>query len=234
MRHTPAVMIARYGDEQRLAFGQVAQVYDRVRPSYPPVVIDAVLDFAGVRYDGRILEVGAGTGKATTLLADRGLAVLALEPDPAMAAVARMNCAGYPAARSSRAISRSGRSASGLPRSSARRPGIGWRPSCATSRRTRRSLRRSAGGDLDVSRLGALPAQNVAERHLSDHRTAAGARFPMHPDSTADPAGRRLPARTSRRRSIHRRADPDLRVGARVRRRRLRDAAQHPSGPDPA
>jgi hypothetical protein len=54
------VRIARYGDERRLAFGQVAQVYDRVRPSYAPVVIDAMLEFAGVRDGGRVLEVGAG------------------------------------------------------------------------------------------------------------------------------------------------------------------------------
>ncbi len=43
-----------------------------------------------------MLEVGAGTGKATCLLAAHGLSVTALEPDPAMAAVARRNCAGYP------------------------------------------------------------------------------------------------------------------------------------------
>jgi protein-L-isoaspartate O-methyltransferase len=89
VRDTLTVMVTRYGDERRLAFGQVAQLYDRVRPSYPPVVIDAVLDFVGSADRVRIVEVGAGTGNATTLLAQRGLAVLALEPDRAMAAVAR-------------------------------------------------------------------------------------------------------------------------------------------------
>jgi len=63
---------ARFRDEQRLAFGRVAKLYDRVRPSYPDAVIDAVLAFAGLRPGARILEIGAGTGKATMLLAERG------------------------------------------------------------------------------------------------------------------------------------------------------------------
>jgi SAM-dependent methyltransferase len=44
----------------------------------------------------RVLEVGAGTGKATVLLAERGLEVVALEPSVEMAAVARRNCGRFP------------------------------------------------------------------------------------------------------------------------------------------
>jgi SAM-dependent methyltransferase len=84
-------------DGQRLAFGRVAELYDRARPSYPPAVIDAVVEFAGLTSPARIVEVGAGTGKATVLLAERGLAVLALEPSHEMAEVARVNCRRYPA-----------------------------------------------------------------------------------------------------------------------------------------
>ena len=40
--------------------------------------------------------MGAGTGKATVLLAARGLEVLALEPSAEMARLARINCAGQP------------------------------------------------------------------------------------------------------------------------------------------
>jgi SAM-dependent methyltransferase len=83
-------------DEQRLAFGRVADLYDRARPSYPAVAIDSLVDFAQLWPGATVLEVGAGTGKATRLLADRGLLVTGLEPDPAMAAVARRNCAEYP------------------------------------------------------------------------------------------------------------------------------------------
>jgi len=81
-------------DEQRLAFGRVAELYDRARPSYPASVIDTLFDLARLQPGAEVL--GAGTGKATRLLADRGLVITALEPDPAMAAVARRTCAGYP------------------------------------------------------------------------------------------------------------------------------------------
>ena len=68
-----------------LAFGGVAATYDRARPSYPPALIDALVDLA----PQRVLDVGCGTGKAARLLVERGCDVLGIEPDPSMAAVAR-------------------------------------------------------------------------------------------------------------------------------------------------
>jgi len=82
--------------ERRLVFGEVAELYDRARPSFPAALVDDVLVLAGLDAGGCALEVGAGTGKATVLFAARGASVLALEPDPAMAAVAERNCAAYP------------------------------------------------------------------------------------------------------------------------------------------
>jgi SAM-dependent methyltransferase len=81
--------------EQRLVFGEVAELYDRHRPSYPDQLIDDVLHVAGV--DGReaVLEVGAGTGKATTMVAARGIPVVAIEPSEEMARIARRNCSRY-------------------------------------------------------------------------------------------------------------------------------------------
>jgi hypothetical protein len=52
-------------------FGEVAELYDQARPSYPAVLFDDVIAFAP--QSPRVLEVGAGTGKATVLLAERGL-----------------------------------------------------------------------------------------------------------------------------------------------------------------
>ena len=72
--------------EQRLVFGEVAEDYARERPSYPDALVDDVVALAGGR---DALEVGAGTGKATTAFAARGLRVTALEPSPEMAAVGR-------------------------------------------------------------------------------------------------------------------------------------------------
>jgi len=98
-------------DAQRLAFGRVAELYDRARPSYPPATIEALLEAARLRVGSRVLEVGAGTGKATRLLAERGLDVTALEPDVAMAAVAERNCAAYANVRVERRAFESYRSA---------------------------------------------------------------------------------------------------------------------------
>jgi SAM-dependent methyltransferase len=67
------------------SFGRVADEYDRHRPSYPAALID---DLVALRPQ-RVLDVGAGTGKAAALLAARGLDVFGVEVDPAMAAVAR-------------------------------------------------------------------------------------------------------------------------------------------------
>jgi SAM-dependent methyltransferase len=81
--------------EQRLVFGEVAEVYDRARPGYPSALVDDVLAFT-TSPPARALEVGAGTGKATVAFARRGLDLTALEPSPEMAAVARHNLRSLP------------------------------------------------------------------------------------------------------------------------------------------
>jgi len=73
----------------------VAALYDRARPSYPAALVDDVLEFAAASERDRAVEVGAGTGKATVLVAARGLTVVALEPSAEMAAIARRNCSAY-------------------------------------------------------------------------------------------------------------------------------------------
>jgi SAM-dependent methyltransferase len=76
-------------------FGEVADEYERVRPDYPPALVDDVLAYA--RLGGApALEVGAGTGKATVAFAERGVAVTAIEPDAAMADVLARRVAGRP------------------------------------------------------------------------------------------------------------------------------------------
>lgn len=67
------------------SFGVVARAYDEHRPRYPEAMFDDLLSTPGMR----VLDVGAGTGIASAQLAARGAEVLALEPDPRMAEVAR-------------------------------------------------------------------------------------------------------------------------------------------------
>ena len=96
VRHTAGVAGQHYTAEQRLAFGRFAELYDRARPTYPAAAVDAVIQFGALVPPAGIPEIGAGTGKATELLASRGLGVLALEPSPEMARIARANCERLP------------------------------------------------------------------------------------------------------------------------------------------
>lgn len=67
------------------SFGEVAELYERARPSYPPALVDELL-----RGDPRrVLDVGCGTGKAGSLFLERGCEVLGVEVDPRMAQIAR-------------------------------------------------------------------------------------------------------------------------------------------------
>ncbi|MGO9198805.1 MAG: hypothetical protein ACLQK4_16965 [Acidimicrobiales bacterium] len=80
-------------------FGEVAEVYDRVRPSYPVELFEIIFSYAGLTpgVPSRLCESGAGTGKAS-LVAGAVAAVsrwslTCVEPDPAMAAVLGHNLA---------------------------------------------------------------------------------------------------------------------------------------------
>jgi SAM-dependent methyltransferase len=76
-------------DDVRLAFNEAAEIYDRVRPSYPADLFDAL--FQMLPSQPEIVEVGPGTGQATKHLLTRGASVLAIEIGPAMAAKLRSN-----------------------------------------------------------------------------------------------------------------------------------------------
>jgi SAM-dependent methyltransferase len=76
-----------------LVFGEVASTYDDVRPGYPDAVRATILDHLG-RRPTRVVELGAGTGKATGLLLGLGAPLTAVEPDPRMAAVLSANFPG--------------------------------------------------------------------------------------------------------------------------------------------
>jgi SAM-dependent methyltransferase len=71
-----------------LSFGAVAEAYERFRPGYPAELADLILMYAD-RPVMTALEIGAGTGKATRLFAERGITVTATEPDQAMLAELR-------------------------------------------------------------------------------------------------------------------------------------------------
>ncbi|MBA3525085.1 MAG: methyltransferase domain-containing protein [Geodermatophilaceae bacterium] len=70
-------------------------MYERARPTYPRQLFVDLADCVGPASGaGRVLEIGAGTGQATRGLLDRGWRVVALEPGPELARVARRVLAG--------------------------------------------------------------------------------------------------------------------------------------------
>jgi SAM-dependent methyltransferase len=71
-----------------LTFGSIAEAYERFRPGYPVELFDLVVSYAGRPIETG-LEIGAGTGKATRLFAEHGVAVTATEPDASMLAELR-------------------------------------------------------------------------------------------------------------------------------------------------
>jgi SAM-dependent methyltransferase len=64
------------------SFGAAAAIYERARPSYPVEAVDWLLPEGSPR----VLDLGAGTGKLTRMIAERGIEVEAVDPSAQMLA----------------------------------------------------------------------------------------------------------------------------------------------------
>jgi SAM-dependent methyltransferase len=80
----------------RTTFDQDALLYDQARPGYPEALFDDLVTLSALPPDGRLLEIGCGTGQATLPLARRGYRMLCIELGANLAALARRNLAVYP------------------------------------------------------------------------------------------------------------------------------------------
>jgi SAM-dependent methyltransferase len=76
-------------------FDRIPEVYDRIRPQYPPALYDEL--FTRLPEAPEVLEIGPGTGQATIELLSRGARVTAVELGPNMAAFLRRKFEGNPA-----------------------------------------------------------------------------------------------------------------------------------------
>lgn len=86
----------RERERLRATFDSAARLYHEARPDYPEALYEELIALTGIVTDDEILEIGAGTGKATLPLARRGYRITCLELGPALAKEARRNLAPFP------------------------------------------------------------------------------------------------------------------------------------------
>jgi SAM-dependent methyltransferase len=70
-------------------FETAGERYERGRPDYPAEAIDWMVAHLGLTTGARVLDIGAGTGKLTRPLLERGLDVIAVDPVDGMLATLR-------------------------------------------------------------------------------------------------------------------------------------------------
>jgi len=80
----------------RESFRKLTKVYDDVRPDYPPKLITDILALSHIPPEGKILEIGTGTGKATAPFAEAGYYITALDPNKKFIEVAKRRLDGFP------------------------------------------------------------------------------------------------------------------------------------------
>jgi SAM-dependent methyltransferase len=76
--------------------GEVADFYQRYRRGYPPAVLDTLVHAFTLTREDVVVDLGCGTGQLTVPLAERVGAVLGVDPEPDMLALARETGAGRP------------------------------------------------------------------------------------------------------------------------------------------
>lgn len=79
----------RTWEEKPMQFEETADVYSKYCSDYPQALIDTLIAQTGVKPGDQILEVGAGSGKATGMFADRGFSLTCVEPGQQLVTIAR-------------------------------------------------------------------------------------------------------------------------------------------------
>ena len=82
--------------DRRYTFNQVAFEYDAVRPTYPEALVEDILALSSFPQNGRILEVGCGSGQATLPFARRGCSIVCLDIGPDLIKLAAQKCQDFP------------------------------------------------------------------------------------------------------------------------------------------
>jgi len=78
------------------SFDKMAALYDKIRPSYPEQLIEDIIGKTQITSSARLLEIGAGTGKATVQFAKKGFTIDCIEMGENLSIVLKFNCEEYP------------------------------------------------------------------------------------------------------------------------------------------
>ena len=70
-------------------YNTIAETYDAIRPGYPASLIADIVEAGNLSETSKLMEIGAGTGKATTAFLSRGFSIDANEISPEMAEILR-------------------------------------------------------------------------------------------------------------------------------------------------
>jgi len=89
-------MVTEVREYRRAAFDDVALLYDQIRPGYPDKLYKDLVGLSKIPDNGKILEIGAGTGQATLPLAEMGYHITAIELGDNLARVAKDKLKSFP------------------------------------------------------------------------------------------------------------------------------------------
>jgi ubiquinone/menaquinone biosynthesis C-methylase UbiE len=82
--------------ELKEAFGNISNLYDTTRPSYPKQLVNDILNISRIPPKGKILEIGCGSGKATVLFAQKRYNITALDISGELVSIAKKNLSQLP------------------------------------------------------------------------------------------------------------------------------------------
>ena len=85
-----------FNPKESRTFEKISRLYDKARISYPSQLIQDIIAYSEMKSDGKILDVGCGTGQATILFAQRGYYVVGLDVGKDMIDVAKEKCSLFP------------------------------------------------------------------------------------------------------------------------------------------
>jgi SAM-dependent methyltransferase len=83
-------------DQRKSWYSPAAAAYFQVRPRYPQVLIDQVIERASLSKNSVLLEVGCGPAIATPAFANLSCRMVCIEPNPDFLELARSTCEPYP------------------------------------------------------------------------------------------------------------------------------------------